>query len=72
MHNARTIHNAFSDARRLLGPGYVLDDAEESAAVIVTYGGQIRIASVPAPTEVARLLRLGLEETAQMMDQDDD
>jgi len=33
-------------ARRLLGPSYVLDDdAGERAAVIVTYGGQTRIAS---------------------------
>jgi hypothetical protein len=34
------------EARRILGPGYVLDDdAEEWAAVIVTYGGRTRIAS---------------------------
>jgi hypothetical protein len=61
-------------ARRLLGPGYVLDDdAEEWAAVIVTYGGQTRIASsfLP-PADVARLLRLGLEETARMIDQGDE
>ncbi len=33
-------------ARRLLGPGYVLDDdAEEWAVVIVTYGGQTRVTS---------------------------
>jgi len=47
------------EARRMLGPGYVLDDdAEEWAAVIVTYGGQTRIASsfLP-PADVARLLR---------------
>ena len=57
-------------ARRLLGPGYVLDDdAEEWAAVIVTYGGQTRVASsfLP-PADVARLLRLGLEETARMIE----
>ena len=45
------------EARRLLGPGYVLDDdAEEWAAVIVT-------------ADVARLLRLGLHETARMIEQ---
>jgi hypothetical protein len=59
-----------SEARRLLGPGYVLDDdAEEWAAVMVTYGGQTRIASsfLP-PADVARLLKLGLDETARMID----
>ncbi len=41
----------------MLGPGYVLDDdAEEWAAVIVT-------------ADVARLLRLGLHETARMIEQ---
>ena len=55
----------------LLGPGYVLDDdAEEWVAVMVTYGGQTRIASsfLP-PADVARMLRLGLEETARMIEQ---
>src|SRR6266851_816782 len=40
------------EARRLLGPGYVLDDdAEEWVAVMVTYGGQTRVASsfLPRP-----------------------
>jgi len=54
------------EARRLLGAGYVLDDAEEWAVVMVTFGGQTRIASsfLP-PAGVARLLSLGLEETAR-------
>jgi hypothetical protein len=58
-------------ARRLLGPGYVLDDdAEEWATVIVTYGGHTRVASsfLP-PADVARILRFGLEETARMIEQ---
>jgi hypothetical protein len=56
------------EARLLLGPGHVLDDdAEEWAVVMVTYGGQARIASsfLP-PADVERLLRLGLEEAARM------
>ena len=59
-----------TEARRLLGPGYVLDDdAEEWAAVIVTYGGQTRIASsfLP-PAEVARLLNLGLKEALRIIE----
>jgi hypothetical protein len=67
----RTEQAADQEARRVLGPGYVLDDdAEEWAAVIVTYGGHTRIASsfLP-PADVARLLRLGLEETARMTEQ---
>ena len=56
------------------GPGYVLDDdAEDWAVVMVTYGGQTRLASsfLP-PAEVARrLLELGLEETARMLEQDE-
>jgi hypothetical protein len=62
------------EARRILGPGYVLDDdAEEWAAVMVTYGGQTRIASsfLP-PADVARLLRLGVDETARMIEQSDE
>jgi len=58
-------------ARRLLGPGYVLDDdAEEWATVMVTYGGQTRIASsfLP-PADFARLLRLGLDKTGRMIEQ---
>jgi hypothetical protein len=59
------------EARRLLGPGYVLyNDAEEWAAVMVTYGGQTRVASLfQPPADVARLLRRGLKETARMIDQ---
>jgi hypothetical protein len=56
------------ETRRLLGPGYVLDDdAEAWVAVMETYGGQTRIASsfLP-PADVARMLRLGLEETGGM------
>jgi hypothetical protein len=56
--------------RRVLGPGYVLDDdAEEWVAVMVTYDGQTRIASsfLP-PADVARMLTLGLEETARMIE----
>jgi len=35
---------------------------------MVTYGGQTRIAgSFPPPADVARMLRLGLEETARMI-----
>jgi hypothetical protein len=52
---------------RVLGPGYVLDDdAEEWVAVMVTYGGQTRVASsfLP-PADVARILRLGLEKVEQ-------
>jgi hypothetical protein len=50
-----------TEARRLLGPGYVLDDdAEEWAAVIVTCGGQTRIASSFLPrADVARMPQLG-------------
>jgi hypothetical protein len=56
----------------VLGP-ILDDDAEEWAAVIVTYGGQARIASSFLPqAEVARLLRLGLEETARMPGQGDE
>jgi hypothetical protein len=58
---------------RLRGPGYVLDDdAEEWVAVMVTYGGQTRVASsfLP-PADVARMLRLGLEETARMIEDGD-
>jgi hypothetical protein len=57
------------EARRMLGPGYVLDDgAEEWAAVMVTFGGHTRVASsfLP-PAEVQRLLKLSLEETARMI-----
>jgi hypothetical protein len=45
-------------------------DAEDWAAVMVTYGAQTRIASsfLP-PADVARLLRLGLDETARMIEQ---
>ncbi len=59
------------EARRLLGPGYVLDDdAEAWVAVMVTYGGQTRIASsFLRPADVARMLTLGLEETARMIEQ---
>lgn len=37
---------------------------------MVTYGGQTRVASsfLP-PADVARLLRLGLDETARMIEQ---
>jgi hypothetical protein len=74
----RAIHYGTSAAdnretRRLLGPGYVLDDdAEEWVAVMVTYGGQTRVASsfLP-PADVARMLRLGLEETARMIEDGD-
>jgi hypothetical protein len=69
--SASTSDTEDREARRILGPGYVLDDdAEEWAAVIVTYGGQTRIASsfLP-PADVARLLRLGLDETARMTEQ---
>jgi hypothetical protein len=55
---------------RVLGPGYVLDDDAEWAAVMVTFGGQSRIArSFLPPADVVRLLRLGLEETARMIEQ---
>ena len=57
------------EAGRLLGPGHVLDDdAAEWAVVMVTYGGQTRIARwfLP-PADVERLLRLGLEETARII-----
>jgi hypothetical protein len=32
-------------ARRILGPGYVLDDAEVWVAVMESYGGDLRVAS---------------------------
>jgi hypothetical protein len=53
----------------MLGPGYVLDDAEEWATVIVIYGGQTRVASsfLP-PAEVTRLLQLGVDETGRMIE----
>ncbi len=55
------------EARRILGPGHVLDDAEEWVAVMVGYGGQTRIASSFLPVaDVGRVLRLGLEETGRM------
>jgi hypothetical protein len=59
------------EARRLLGPGYVLDDdGEEWAVVMVAYGGQTRIASsLLPPADVARLLRLGPDETGRMNEQ---
>jgi hypothetical protein len=69
--SASTSDTEEREARKLLEPGYVLDDdAEEWAAVIVTYAGQTRIASsfLP-PAGVARMLRLGLEETARMIEQ---
>jgi hypothetical protein len=69
--SASSGHAEDSEAHgRLLGPGYVLDDdAEEWVAVIATYGGQTRVASsfLP-PADVARMLRLGLEETARMIE----
>lgn len=56
------------EARRMLGPGHVVDDdTEKWVAVMVGYSGQTRIASSFLPVaDVEALLRLGLEETDLM------
>jgi len=61
------------ESRRLLGPGYVLDDdAEAWVAVMETYGGELRVASSFLPLiEVQRLITRGLADTARWIEQGD-
>ncbi len=54
----------------LLGPGFILEDNEEWAAVIRTYSGEVRLASpFLSYADTERLLKLGLEETGRRIEQ---
>ena len=60
------------EARRLLGPGYVLDDdAEAWVAVMENLQGDLRVASSFLPlADVRRLLRRGLDDVGRRIQPD--